>query len=50
MVPTWWWPQALMQPEIRMPSSPTSSARAGSVNRSAICWAIGMARALASAQ
>ena len=50
MWPTWWWPQALMQPLILIFSSPTVSARSGSANFSAMCWAIGIARALARAQ
>ena len=50
MWPTWWWPQALMQPLILIFSSPIRSARSGSAKRLAIAWAIGMARALARAQ
>ena len=50
MWPTWWWPQALMQPEILIFSSPISSAFSGSANFRAMSWAIGMARALARAQ
>ena len=50
MWPTWWWPQALMQPLILIFSSPICSARSGSAKVSAICWAIGIALALASAQ
>ena len=48
MWPTWWWPQALMQPEILILRSPISSWRAAS--RSEMRCAIGIERALASAQ
>ena len=48
MWPTWWWPQALMQPLILIFSSPMASAVSSLAKRSAMCWAIGLARALAS--
>ena len=50
MLPTWWWPQALMQPLILIFSSPIRSDSSGSAKRRAMSWATGMARALARAQ
>ena len=48
--PTWWWPQALMQPEILIFSSPIFSCRSSAANRLLIACAIGIERAVASAQ
>jgi cytochrome c oxidase cbb3-type subunit 1 len=48
--PTWWWPQALMQPEMLMKHSPMSSCRSRLAKRSEIICATGMLRAVASAQ
>ena len=50
MCPTWWWPQALMQPEILIFSGPMSRCRSRSAKASAISCAIGIERAVASAQ
>ena len=50
MCPTWWCPQALMQPEMFTCSRPLSCARAGSAKRSESFWAMGMERVLASEQ
>ena len=50
MWPTWWWPQALMQPEILIFRSPISAARSGAPKRSEMRCATGIERAVASAQ
>ena len=50
MWPTWWWPQALMQPEILIFSSPISLLAVEVGEAAAIAWAIGIERAVASAQ
>ena len=36
MWPTWWWPQALMQPQILIFSSPSRAGASGSAKRSAM--------------
>jgi cytochrome c oxidase cbb3-type subunit 1 len=48
--PTWWWPQALMQPEILSFSSPISRCRSSEAKRREMSCATGIERALASAQ
>ncbi len=48
--PTWWCPQALMQPEILIFSGPISCSSFSSSKRVAISCATGIERAVASAQ
>jgi hypothetical protein len=50
MLPTWWWPQALMQPEMFSSMSPMSCWKSMFSNFSAMAWAIGIDLALASEQ
>ena len=50
MWPLWWWPQELMQPLMCRSMSPMSCSSSRSSKRSVIAAAIGIERALASAQ
>ena len=50
MWPLWWWPQELMQPLMCRSMSPMSYSSSRSSKRSVIASAIGIERALASAQ
>ncbi|MNR17744.1 hypothetical protein D3C85_1344250 [compost metagenome] len=50
MWPTWWWPQALMQPLMLMRTGPSFSSRAASASWRDRAWATGMERALARLQ
>ncbi len=50
MWPLWWWPHELMQPLMCRSISPMSSSSSRSWKRSVIASAIGIERALASAQ
>ena len=50
MWPLWWWPQELMQPLMCRSMSPMSYSSSRSSKRSVIAAAIGIERALASAQ
>ena len=50
MWPTWWWPQALMQPEMLIFSGPISCWRSMSAKRRDKACATGIERAVASEQ
>ncbi len=50
MWPTWWWPQAFMQPEMLIVNWPIFCSSSKSVNARLMSCAIGIERAFASAQ